>query len=493
VKLNSIKELKSIIVDGDADIEFSGVNCDSRLVRRGDLFVAIDGCREDGSRYISNAFERGASGAVSSKAPQCVGARCVQVTDPRRAAALIAAAVHDWPARRMDIFAVTGTNGKTTSAWLLSEMLKSAGRKAGLFSTVSITYPDREIPALRTTPDACTLQTLLADMQRAQCDAVVMECSSHALHQQRVAGIPFKAGIFTNLSQDHLDYHHNMQAYFDAKLLLFRQMAELNPAAPAFCCIDGEYGLRMAAAVRSLKLPCVTIGFSEQADLRINALRSSAAGSSFVLNGCGACNLEFNTSLAGRYNVQNIACAAATAQAFGTGWPEIIRTVAAQQAKWGRLERVPLNDCPYDAFVDYAHTDDALRNVLTTLREITKKRLIVVFGCGGDRDKTKRPLMGRVCTELADVVIVTSDNPRSENPNHIIADIMRGIPQHRHLHVCPDRREAIRTAVRLAAADDVLLIAGKGHECFQECAGRSLPFDDRQVLMEERDCLDDDR
>ena len=280
-----------------------------------------------------------------------------------------------------------------------------------------------------------------------------------------------------------------MDDYFEAKLLMFRQMASLNPGAPAVCCIDSEYGLRMAEAVKELSLTCITVGFSEDAHLRASGLKASAAGSEFILNGCGAEELRIRTGLAGRYNVLNIICAAALAAASGVSWSVIAQTMESVQPKWGRLERVPLAVPGLSAFVDYAHTDDALKNVLSTLREITEGRLIVVFGCGGDRDVTKRPLMGRVCEELADISVVTSDNPRTEDPDKIIDDIMAGIENTENVKVCPDRRDAIRMALQMTRPDDVLLIAGKGHECFQEYAGRSVPFDDRKVLQEEAELL----
>lgn len=489
MKFKQIDNLKPLIVAGDTGIEFSGITCDSRLVRRGDLFAAVPGWKEDGSKYIKPALDRGAVGVITARDSGSTGAACIQVKDVRLALALIASAVNGYPAQKMDVFSITGTNGKTTTAWILNEMLKSSGRNTGLFTTVSIEYPGRDIPALRTTPDACTLQKLLADMQRGGCDSVVMESSSHALHQSRVAGIPFAGGIFTNLSRDHLDYHQTMDDYFDAKLLMFRQMAELNPGAPAVCCIDSEFGLRMAEAVKKLPLKCITVGFSESAHLRASELIASDSGSEFVLNGCGAEELRIKTGLAGCYNVLNIICAVALAAASGVSWSVIAQTMESIQPKWGRLERVAIAVPELSAFVDYAHTDDALINVLSTLRDITRGRLIVVFGCGGDRDTTKRPLMGKVCAELADIVVVTSDNPRTEDPDKIITEIMAGIDNTENVTVCADRREAIRDALHMAQPSDVVLIAGKGHECFQEYAGRSVPFDDRKVLQEEAQTL----
>jgi UDP-N-acetylmuramoyl-L-alanyl-D-glutamate--2,6-diaminopimelate ligase len=247
----------------------------------------------------------------------------------------------------------------------------------------------------------------------------------------------------------------------------------------------------MAECVRRLPLKCITIGFAPTAQLRVVEMHGSAAGSEFVIDGCGISAGKVRTSLAGRYNVENMLCAAAMAQASGVAWRDIILVMERVQPKWGRLERVPLSNSPVTAFVDYAHTDDALKNVLSTLREITRGRLIVVFGCGGDRDKSKRPLMGQACKEFADEMVVTSDNPRSEPPEEIIEQILSGLPDRDHVTVCVERRAAIRHALQMAAPADVVLVAGKGHECFQESAGRSLPFDDRKVLVEESRLLNE--
>jgi UDP-N-acetylmuramyl-tripeptide synthetase len=241
----------------------------------------------------------------------------------------------------------------------------------------------------------------------------------------------------------------------------------------------------MAEEIKRLPLKLITIGFSEQAQLRAVGMAGSAAGSEFVMEGCGSSSVKVRSALAGRYNVENILCAAVMARAVGVSWSDITAVIEQVRPRWGRLERVPLPNSSVAAFVDYAHTDDALKNVLSTLREITRGRLIVVFGCGGDRDRTKRPLMGKVCAELADEIVVTSDNPRHEEPEKIIEEILSGIVSHEHVTVCVDRREAIRKALRMAGPDDVILVAGKGHECFQESAGRSVPFDDRKVLIDE--------
>lgn len=485
MKIKEIEELKPLIVGCSGDFEFKGVACDSRQVRPGDLFVAVPGSKEDGVRYIDTALKRGAAGVVGEQIPPFLKQNYVKVSDARMALALLSGAITGWPAKKLDVFSITGTNGKTTTAWLLGEMLKAGGRQAGVFTTVCVAYAGREIPAVRTTPPAPELHRLFADMRRSGCNTVVMESSSHALEQRRVAGIPFAGGVFTNLSLDHLDYHKTMDAYFAAKLLMFQQMAELNPGAPAICCIDSPYGLEMAQKISKLPLKLITTGFSEQAQLRATGMIGSVEGSEFVIEGCGSDAVRVRSALAGRYNVENILCAAALAHAVGVAWADIVAVAERVRPRWGRLERVPLPNSPVAAFVDYAHTDDALKNVLSTLAEITRGRLIVVFGCGGDRDRSKRPLMGKICAELADELVITSDNPRGEEPEKIIEEILAGIESREHLSVCVDRREAIRKALRMAGPDDVILVAGKGHECFQESLGRSLPFDDRKVLIDE--------
>lgn len=490
MKFSDIPELEPLLLDKAPAVAFTGVQCDSRRVRPGDLFVAVTGHRDDGAKYGAMALSKGAVAVLSEIPLRDCGKALVLVKDARQAQAILACAVNGWPSRSMEVFGITGTNGKTTTAWLLQEMLKEYGQQVGLITTVQISYLNRVIPAVRTTPDACELQSQLAAMATAGCHSVVMEVSSHALDQQRVAGLRFAAAAFTNLSQDHLDYHKTMAEYWEAKKKLFALLAKERPGAPAVCFVDAAYGPEMAAYISTLPLKLITCGFSASANIRAQEIALTPDGASFIFEGDASSgrgvpfSIPIQSHLAGRYNIANMLCAAGLALEAGVS-PETIATVLQRVSpQWGRLERVPLK-AAFRVFVDYAHTDDALTQVLSAIREMGKGRIIVVFGCGGDRDRKKRPLMGAACAKLADVLVVTSDNPRSEEPDTIIQEILSGIPSGTDAHVVPDRRSAIRLALSLARENDVVLIAGKGHEAFQEVAGRVFPFDDRLVAREE--------
>ena len=473
-----------LLRDKPPPVAFTGVQGDSRRVRPGDLFVAISGSRDDGGKYAAAALAKGAVAVVSEAPLRDCPKGLVLVRDARRTLALLASALNGWPSRAMAVYGITGTNGKTTTAWLLRELLRAGGRNPGLLTTVQVEYKGRSIPATRTTPDACELQGLLAAMSGAGCDSAVMEVSSHALDQQRVGCVRFEAAAFTNLSQDHLDYHGTMERYFEAKQLLFAQLAQERPGATAVCFRDAGFGVRMADYIGSLPLKRVTCGFGAESDVRAEEISLTPDGSRFVLVTPDGLRTPLRVHLAGRYNIANMLCAAALALEAGVPLDALAAALEAATPRWGRLERVPVG-LPAAVFVDYAHTDDALTNVLGTLREMTRGRVVVVFGCGGDRDRTKRPLMGRACAALADHLVVTSDNPRSEEPMAIIREVQAGIPEGTAVTVEPDRRAAIRCALSLAGEGDVVLVAGKGHEPFQELAGRTVPFDDRQVVMEE--------
>ena len=484
MKFSEIPEMGALLPEKAPSVAFTGVQCDSRRVKPGDLFVAVNGSRDDGGKYAASALAKGAV-AVVSEVPLCDCTKnLVIVKDARQVLALLASAVNGYPSRSMDVFGITGTNGKTTTAWLLHELLRAGGRTPGLLTTVQVEYKGRSIPATRTTPDACELQGLLAAMRGTGCDSAVMEVSSHALDQRRVAHLRFAAAAFTNLSQDHLDYHVTMERYFETKKQLFSQLAKEKPGAAAVCFRDAGYGERMAEYIATLPLKRVTCGFDAKSDVRAEEIVLTPDGSRFVFVTPDGQRTPLNVHLAGRYNVANMLCAAALALEAGVPLPAIASALQEAKPRWGRLERVPVA-LPATVFVDYAHTDDALTNVLSTLREMTRGRLIVVFGCGGDRDRTKRPLMGRACAALADQLVVTSDNPRSEDPLAIINEVLPGIPAGTATTVEPDRRLAIRCALTQAGAGDVVLVAGKGHEPFQELAGRTIPFDDRQVVAEE--------
>ena len=484
MRFSDIPDLAPLLTDQAPGVVFSGVQCDSRRVRPGDLFVALMGSRDDGGKYIGPALAKGAVAVLSESPVRDFTKQVFLVKDARRALACLAAALNGWPSRKLCVYGITGTNGKTTTAWLLREMLRAGGGDPGLLTTVQVEYRGREIPATRTTPDACELQSLLAAMQSAGCDSAVMEVSSHALDQQRVACLRFAAAAFTNLSQDHLDYHHTMEAYFQAKQRLFEQLAQEGAGRPAICFRDSEYGERMAAYLAALPLHRVTCGFTQASDLRAEDITVTTDGSRFTLAAPDGQRRQLHVHLAGRYNIANMLCAAGLALEGGVPLDTVAQTLEEAKPRWGRLERVA-TAVPAAVFIDYAHTDDALTNVLGTLREMTKGRLTVVFGCGGNRDRKKRPLMGRACAALADRLVVTSDNPRGEEPMAIIEEILSGVPDGTDVSVEPDRRAAIRQALTAAAAGDVVLVAGKGHEPFQELADRTIPFNDRQVVLEE--------
>ena len=484
MKFSDIPEGSELMADKLSPVAFSGVQCDSRRVKPGDLFVAITGSRDEGSKYALAALAKGAVAVVSEAPLRDCARNLILVKDARRTLACLAAALNGWPARTLRVYGITGTNGKTTTAWLLREMLRAGGMNPGLLTTVKVEYQGREIPATRTTPDACELQSLLAAMLGAGCDSAVMEVSSHALDQQRAACVRFAGAAFTNLSLDHLDYHGTMEAYFEAKQKLFAQLARENPGAPAVCFRDAGYGEPMAAYLKTLPLKRVTCGFTPASDLRAEEIALTTDGSRFALVTPDGRRRPVRVHLAGRYNIANMLCAAGLALEAGVAPEAVVATLEEAKPRWGRLESVPAA-VPATVFVDYAHTDDALTNVLATLREMTQGRLTVVFGCGGDRDRKKRPLMGRACAALADRLVITSDNPRTEEPMAIIGEILAGVPEGTDAVVEPDRRAAIRRALRGSVAGDVVVVAGKGHEPFQELAARTIPFDDRQVVIEE--------
>lgn len=465
-----------------ATTDARGVQCDSRLVRPGDLFVAVPGTRDNGLRFVDDACAHGACAIVAAAPPSRSDIPWIELHGAvRPALAQLACVLNGEPSHRLEVYAVTGTNGKTTTVGLLHDMLEAAGRPTGLISTVVTSYPGSSQASTRTTPDACALQGLLRDMADAGCRAVAMEASSHALDQHRIDGTRFQVVGFTNLSQDHLDYHADLEAYFTAKLQLFA-MAAAQSGAAAVINTDDPYGVRVAQRAQELGLAVTAYGLSGRQPLRAEEVALAPEGTSFRL--CSAAgDVLICTGLSGRYNVMNMLCAAGLALAGGVPLEVVSGVLCAARPRWGRLERVE-TACASRVFVDYAHTEDALDNVLATLREVTRGKLIVVFGCGGDRDRAKRPKMGRVCAARADCLLITSDNPRSEDPAAIMRDIVAGLPPGTVYETHVDRRAAIARALALAGDDDVVLIAGKGHEAVQVFADRTIPFDDREVIRQ---------
>ncbi|MCL1888579.1 MAG: UDP-N-acetylmuramoyl-L-alanyl-D-glutamate--2,6-diaminopimelate ligase [Kiritimatiellaeota bacterium] len=464
-------------------LDVAGADSDSRRVTPGGAFFAVRGAREDGAAFIPNAVANGARVIVGETppAPGCV-VPWVRVASPREAAFHAACAWQGHPTRHMRVYGVTGTNGKTTTAGLLQTLLENAGHKTGLVSTVETGAPGAMRPSSNTTPGPFELQKIFAEMRAARCVAAAMEVSSHAADQLRVGGARFHAAAFTNLTQDHLDYHGDMARYLAAKQKFFELAANENPACVAVVNGDDPHGREMAAFCAGLGLRVTRFGLAPGLDITAEDVRLHADGARFTLRAPQG-SVEIASRLCGRYNVSNVLCAAGMALASGDATLEgVARGISLALPRWGRLERVDVR-APFRVFVDYAHTPDALQNVLATLRETTAGRLVVVFGCGGDRDRAKRPLMGGIASRLADRVVVTSDNPRSEDPADIIRDIYAGAAK--DVEVEPDRRLAIRKALSTATPGDIVLIAGKGHERGQIFATHTAPFDDRDVILEE--------
>jgi UDP-N-acetylmuramoyl-L-alanyl-D-glutamate--2,6-diaminopimelate ligase len=463
------------------DLPVSAIVYDSRRAIAGSVFVALRGLKADGTQFVGQAIERGAIAVVAeSEPPADVRTPWIAVSDARLALALLADHFFDHPSRTLRVIGVTGTNGKTTTAYLLASILDAAGLNAGLLGTVTYRVGDEEREASRTTPEAPDVQQLLREMIERGNRSAVMEVSSHALALKRVDGMRFAAGIFTNLTRDHLDFHEDMETYFAAKRRLFELLPD---DAPGVINIDDPRG---ASLLEVCRRP-VTFGITKPADVSPGSLDITLRGLSFEVRTPRG-TIALTSSLVGRPNVYNILAAAATASALDVPLEAIQEGVRALSGVPGRFQVVSAVDDPVTVVVDYAHTDDALRNLLETARPLAPRRLVTVFGCGGDRDRTKRPLMGMVAARLSDVVVITSDNPRSEDPQRIIDEIKRGIPaasqstgREPDIRTIVDRREAIEQAVELAQTGDLVLIAGKGHEKYQHIGSRVLPFDDVEV------------
>lgn len=472
------------------DVEVSDITHDSRKVKPGSLFVCLRGLKVDGHDFAPDALKRGAVAIVAEREVQTDGKPLVLVPDTREALGWLCHRFFGEPTKSLKVIGVTGTNGKTTTTHLIAHLLNSEFGKgsevAAVMGTVGVKWQGQTWELDQTTPDAPELVRWLAELRDDGARFVVMEVSSHALAQKRSDGILFDAAVFTNLSRDHLDFHGDFENYFAAKARLFTEYAEiaLRNGKPfhAFINADDLYGQRLMAMCPA---PKTTYGFSETADYRAVDLNLSPTGTQFtvVLRSPSPVSYPLSLRLVGRFNVANALAAIAVALHFGVSWETVARALPEFKAPPGRLEIVDEGQ-PFTVAVDYAHTPDALEKVLLTVRELTKGRVIVVFGCGGDRDPTKRPEMGRIATELADYTVITSDNPRTEDPLKIISEIVKGVKEGSAHHVEPDRRKAIFHAIFEAQPGDFVLIAGKGHETYQIVGTQKLPFDDREVARE---------
>ncbi len=476
-----IKNLKVIKIDGGVEKEIRGVSQDSRIMEPGFLFVAIKGYKTDGHLYLDDAVKAGAPAVVVQKEVDVPpGITLVVVENTRAALALLAADFYGRPSQKLRLAGVTGTNGKTTTTYLISSVYRSAGLKVGLIGTIANYIGDRKLEVMHTTPDAVSLQKLLQEMVDEGVKTAVVEVSSHALSLERVTGCEFDVGVFTNLTQDHLDFHRDMEEYLRVKAGLFKRIGGGEKKWPKFVVVnrDDPYGGRI---IQDVRVPVITYGIYGDADVRAVDVKVSDQGSSFTaVSRWGSVRL--NIRLAGLFNVYN--ALAAFAVGLGSGFkPELVaKSLESVEGIPGRFELV---DCGQDftVVVDYAHTPDGLENILRAAREITSGRLITVFGCGGDRDRKKRPVMGRIAGLYSDLPIITSDNPRTEDPICIIGDVEAGIrevAQPGRYMVIPDRREAIKKAILEAGKGDLVIIAGKGHEDYQIVGDRKLHFDDRE-------------
>ena len=455
-----------------AGVNIGGITYDSRRAQKGSLFVALKGLRADGLEFADDAVSRGAVAVVSEASPRPEApVPWLMVKDGRLALAVLADAFYQHPSRELAVIGITGTNGKTTTAYLVSGLFEAAGVKSGLIGTVTYRTGGEEREAARTTPEASDLQAMLREMVDRGCGACAMEVSSHALSLRRVAGMRFSAGIFTNLTREHLDYHGDMPSYFAAKRRLF----EMLPSdAPAAINLDDPYGKRLCDVVTRP----VTYAINQPADVAPGPLSFSMGGLDFEVRTPRGL-LHIRSKLVGRPNVYNLLAAVSAGTALNLPFTAIEKGLASLEGVPGRFQVVSTAADDVVVIVDYAHTDDALRNLLETTRPLAHGRLITVFGCGGERDRTKRPLMGAVAARLSDLVIMTSDNPRGEDPMDIIEEIKRGlVPSATEHLVRPDRGEAVDKAVELARSGDVIVLAGKGHEKYQVVGERSLPFDD---------------
>ncbi len=459
-------------VDQHGEAAVSAVHFDSRRVEPGSLYVAFRGARADGHDFISAALEQGATAVLVDREP-AVDTPYLLVEDTRDAAGWAAAAVYGHPANRLGLVGITGTNGKTTVAHMMAPMAAATGRELAVIGTVSANLDDIAVPP-RTTPEASDLQRILRELvERGRITEVAVEVSSHAMEMGRVNGTAFDVVAFTNLSQDHLDYHHTMEEYYQAKARLFTDRW----APQAVIWVDDDWGARLADETT---LPVTTVGTSDDVDIQVTYVADSPAGSTFTIR-IDEVARTVTTSLAGRFNVSNAAIALACAHLQNWDIDASISGLATMEPIPGRYNTIP-NDRSIWVVVDYAHTPDAIESIITETRSLVDGRIIAMVGAGGDRDQEKRPLMGRALT-TADVAIVTTDNPRSENPEAILDQVMSGTEG--LARAIPDRRQAISTAISMAEPGDAVLILGKGHETGQEFATETLPFDDAQVAAAE--------
>lgn len=471
-----VTKLNVINIDGNIDVPIAGIAYDSRKIRTGYLFVAVEGFITDGHEYINQAIANGARGIIVQKPITLPGVPVVQVQDSRVALAIVASEFYQHPSRQLTITGVTGTNGKTTTTHLVAAVYKYAGNRVGLVGTIQNLIGGKEIPAAHTTPESLDLQQLFAGMLKAGVTHAAMEVSSHALALERVTEVDFDAAIFTNLSQDHLDFHRDMDEYARAKSKLFA----LSPLS--IINVDDNRAQEMIKASGGT---VITYGLEKTADVGAKDIKISARGVSFVTTGRYGEHL-LDLKLSGEFNIYNALAAFTLGAAQGYAPDMVAAALGEVPGVAGRFELVDHGQ-PFAVVVDYAHTPDGLENILKAARQVTENRLITVFGCGGDRDRTKRPIMGEIAFNYSDIAVVTSDNPRTEDPGKIIDDILVGVRRadgNKQYKVIQERQDAIIYAVNEAQPGDVVVIAGKGHETYQIIGNTKYDFDDRVVAAQ---------
>ncbi len=481
-----LKRLAALIegaqIIGDPDTIVTDIVQDSRQASRGAMFVAMQGAHVDGHSFIPEVIKKGAAVIMTEQAIEPpAGTAVLKVPALDAALQIVVPAFWGYPGRQLRMIGITGTNGKTTTSYLIHAILREAGHKTGLIGTIQILIGDKKLPVHNTTPNVVDLQRILATMVDEGMEYAVMEVSSHALDQDRVAGCEFDTAVFTNLTQDHLDYHKTMENYRQTKAKLFAGLAAgTKPGKTAVVNIDDEAGAFMLEHTTAERITYAIK--AEKADLRAVEVRLHASGADFAVQG-GFGRIKLQLAITGLFNVYNVLGAVGAALAEEIPLDVIAKALTAFRGVPGRFELI---DCgqPFAVVVDYAHTPDGLENILRTAREITPHHIITVFGCGGDRDRTKRPIMGRIAAELSDAVIATSDNPRSEDPTSILAEVMTGVREkigNKAVEAIPDRRQAIFVAIAMAQPGDTVIIAGKGHEDYQILKDKTIHFDDREV------------
>ena len=468
-----LKQIPVLECRADPELEIGNVYYDSRKVTPGSLFVAVSGFAADGNRFIPMALEKGAVAVVTAKKPEG-DVPYVLVSSDRMALALLGCNFYGHPAKAMTMIGVTGTNGKTSTTLLLKQVLeKTLGAKVGLIGTMANMVGQEVIPTERTTPESFELQGLFARMRDAGCTHVVMEVSSHAVTLERIGGTRFDIAAFTNLTEDHLDFHKTMDAYCEAKADLFRRCGR------AVVNADDSYAGRILAAA---ECPVLVTSVAGEQGLYAKDLELLSEGIRFTAH-CGEEQAKVSLPIPGKFTVYNALTVLGIAKQLGISLEACAGALETAQGVKGRVEVVPTPGMPYSVLIDYAHTPDGLENVLSSVKDFCKGRLIAVFGCGGDRDPMKRPIMGRIGVELADLAVITSDNPRTEKPMAIIEDILKGVNQELGEYiVIEDRRAAIRYAMDIAEKNDIIVLAGKGHETYQEINGQKYHLDEREEV-----------